>query len=60
MRVIKRRLRTVIICEQCGNEFYRGRLVKKEDGKEYIVCPYCRYENRKIFRNRKKKRGNAK
>ena len=50
----------MITCEQCGNEFYRGKLIKKENGKEYIICPYCRYENRKMFRKRNKKRGNIK
>ena len=43
----------MVMCEQCGNEFHRGTLVKKEEG-QYIVCPFCGYENRRIFKKRKK------
>ena len=46
----------MILCEQCGNEFYRGKLVKKED-KEYVQCPYCGYLNRKFYNKKKKRRG---
>ena len=54
--MLKRRTRTVIMCEQCGNEFQRGRIVKKED-KEYIQCPYCGYLNKRVYRKKNKKRG---
>lgn len=47
----------MIICEQCGNEFNRGRIVKKDD-KEYIQCPYCRWENKRVFKKKKKNRNN--
>lgn len=42
----------MILCEQCGNEFYRGKLVHK-NGKEYISCPYCRYYNEKPHKSGK-------
>ena len=51
---LNRRTRTVMMCEQCGNEFHRGEIMKKND-KEYIKCPYCGWGNRRKF-NRKKKR----
>ena len=54
--MLKRRTRTVIMCEQCGNEFQRGRIVKKED-KEFIQCPYCGYHNKRVYRKKNKKRG---
>lgn len=44
----------MILCEQCGNEFYKGRLVTKED-KEYVSCPYCRYLNDRPQKAKKKK-----
>ena len=44
----------MIMCEQCGNEFQRGTLVKIED-KQYIRCPYCGYDNKRIYRKRKKR-----
>ena len=47
----------MIICEQCGNEFQRGRIVKKED-KEFIQCPYCDYHNKRVYRKKNKKRAN--
>ena len=53
---IKRRTRTVMLCEQCGNEFNRGRIVKKEN-KEYIECPYCNNLNKRVYRKKNKKRG---
>lgn len=53
---MKRRTRTVIECEQCGNEFKRGQLVKKDD-KEFIQCPYCRYLNTRRYKKRKNRRG---
>lgn len=46
----------MIMCEQCGNEFQRGRLVTKDD-KEYIQCPYCGYHNKRVYRKKNKKRG---
>ena len=46
----------MILCERCGNEFNRGKLVRKYD-KEYIECPYCQYRNRKLYRKKKKKAG---
>lgn len=52
---IKRRTIIVIMCEQCGNEFNRGRLVKKEEG-EYIKCPYCGNLNKRVYRKKNKKR----
>ena len=45
----------MIMCEQCGNEFQRGRIVKKED-KEYIQCPYCGYLNKRVYRKKNKKK----
>lgn len=42
-------------CEQCGNEFYKGRNVEKED-KSYIQCPYCKYLNERVFYKKKKAR----
>lgn len=46
----------MMLCEQCGNEFQRGRLVTK-DNKEYIQCPYCGYYHSKsMFRKKNKKR----
>ena len=45
----------MILCEQCGNEFHRGQIVKKDD-KEYIQCPYCKFLNKRVFRNKKKKK----
>lgn len=47
----------MILCEQCGNEFFRGRIVKKDDGEEFVQCPYCRYENKRVYRKKTKKRG---
>ena len=44
----------MIVCEQCGNEFNRGQLVKKDD-KEFIRCPFCKYDNKRIYRKRKKR-----
>lgn len=46
----------MILCEQCGNDFYRGKLIKKEEG-DYIKCPYCGYENKRKYYKRKKKKG---
>lgn len=46
----------MILCEQCGNDFNRGQIVKKND-KDFIVCPYCGYLNKRKF-FKKKKRGN--
>ena len=43
----------MILCEQCGNEFYKGKIVNK-DNKEYISCPYCRYLNEKPRKGKKK------
>lgn len=43
------------LCEQCGNEFYWGKPVEKEDGKKYIQCPYCGYNNRRVFKKKKKR-----
>lgn len=51
---LKRRTRTVILCEQCGNEFFKGRIVEK-DGKKFVVCPYCSYSNNKVYKKRKKR-----
>lgn len=45
----------MILCEQCGNEFHRGKLVTKED-KEYIVCPFCKYLNERTEYYKKKKK----
>lgn len=47
----------MILCEQCGNEFYKGKLVKKDD-KEYISCPYCKYLNIRPRKSGKKKKYN--
>ena len=44
----------MILCERCGNEFNRGKIVKKEDV-EYIKCPYCGNLNERVYY--KKKRG---
>lgn len=44
----------MILCEQCGNEFYKGKIVKKDD-KEYLSCPYCHYLNEKPRKSGKKK-----
>lgn len=33
-----------ITCEQCGNDFGRGKIINK-DGMNVVYCPYCRYEN---------------
>ena len=44
----------MILCDQCGNEFYKGKIVKKDD-KEYLSCPYCRYLNEKPRKGGKKK-----
>ena len=57
MILLKRRTRTVILCGQCGNEFRYGHLVKKND-KDFIVCPYCGYLNKKTYKKKNKKRGN--
>ena len=46
----------MIMCGQCGNEFQRGTLIKK-DNKQFIVCPYCGYENRRVYRKRNKNKG---
>lgn len=43
-----------MLCEQCGNEFWTKRYIKKDD-KEYIVCPFCNYHNNKVYKNKKKK-----
>lgn len=53
---MKRRTRTVMMCERCGNEFNRGRIVKRED-KEFIECPYCNNLNKRVYRKKNKKRG---
>lgn len=44
-----------IICEQCGNEFYRKPL-KNAEGKynEYVNCPYCWYKNYVSTKKKKK------
>lgn len=42
------------MCEQCGNEFQRGNLIKRED-KQFIQCPYCGHENKRVYRKRKKR-----
>ena len=34
-----------ILCEQCGNEFMRGKKVKVQDNPLKIKCPYCGYLN---------------
>lgn len=44
----------MILCEQCGNEFQRGTLIKREEV-QYIVCPYCGHENKRVYRKRKKR-----
>lgn len=44
-----------MFCEQCGNEFFQKKTFKK-DGKEYVKCPFCHYENEAEFRKKKNKR----
>ena len=54
--MLKRRIRTVIqLCEQCGNDFYKGKFIEKEDGRKYIQCPYCGYHNKRVYRKKKNK-----
>lgn len=35
----------MILCEQCGNEFNRGRKIETDSGKKMIECPYCKWRN---------------
>lgn len=44
---------TMILCEQCGNEFDYGKKVEREN-KTYISCPYCRYLNQPPQRRKKR------
>lgn len=44
-----------MMCQQCGNEFYNGKRVKKDE-KEFIQCPYCGYLHNRHNNNKKKNR----
>lgn len=44
----------MVLCEQCGNEFKSGRIVKKDD-KELVTCPYCGYLNKRTYSKKKKR-----
>ena len=35
----------MILCEQSGNEFNRGRKIETDSGKKMIECPYCKWRN---------------
>ena len=43
----------MILCEQCGNEFRRGKLIE-DKGKKYIKCPYCSYGYNRVYKRKKK------
>ena len=43
-----------MVCERCGNEFSWGYQIEKEDG-VYIRCPYCRQDNKRVYKKYKKK-----
>lgn len=42
-----------MFCEQCGNEFFKSKSFKK-NGKEYVKCPFCHFENEREDRRKKK------
>lgn len=44
----------MILCEQCGNEFYNGEKIER-GRKTFIECPYCGYYNRPPWVNNRKK-----
>ena len=46
----------MILCEQCGNEFHKGRIIEKE-GQKFVQCPYCNYHNKREWKKKNKKRG---
>lgn len=49
----------MILCEQCGNEFYKGKKVFSVvggDTKPFIRCPYCNYYNTPPWENKKRKK----
>ena len=43
-----------MLCEQCGNEFYKNKYYNK-DGKSYVRCPFCGFENEKTYSKKNKK-----
>ena len=45
-----------MLCECCGNDFYNGKLIKKDD-QDYVVCPYCGCHNKRMYIKKNKKRG---
>ncbi len=58
-KVKKRRTKVMILCEQCGNDFRRGNIIKKDSG-EYIQCPFCYYHNKRVYSRRKRRKKNYK
>ena len=44
-----------ILCEVCGNEFNKGKYISKRPDGVYIACPYCRHENKRVEKPKKKR-----
>lgn len=50
----------MILCEQCGNTFLKGKLIETPDGRYKLECPYCRWKNNMPRRKRKRKEESGK
>ena len=43
-----------MLCERCGNEFFRKPVFNSKMGRYMIKCPYCNYWNNPPRRKKKK------